>query len=159
MKTLWALVANASFAQIYEIKGHGREIQKIHQLDNPDGRKRSGEILTDKPGRTYESMGKVGKMSTGSHNYGSMVDPKEHELQLFMHKILEILKKARSEKSYEELAIIAPPHVLGEFNRLAPEAVKKLVIKEVGRDLPLTIHEQERIDHLSDYLDLFNRKH
>lgn len=57
MSTLWVLIANRSFAKIYQVKGRGREIKEIHHIENPDGKKRPGEVLSDKPGRAFDRLG------------------------------------------------------------------------------------------------------
>lgn len=150
METLWIISANRSFAKIFEAKGHGRHIKEIQHIDNPDGRKKSGELVSDRPGRAFDRVG------GGRHALGKEVSPKEHELQRFIHKLSHILEEGLKSRAYGQLAIVAPPHVLGELSREITEPVRKVLIKEVPKDLPEAISEQERVDLLSKYLDLWN---
>lgn len=150
MGTMWALVANSSYAEIFEIKGHGREIKMIHEIDFPDGRKRDNEINSDRPGRTYSSVG------YGRSSLGTVVDPHGHEQRVFAHQLMEILVKGRDDRAYEELALIAPPHFLGILKIVFPDGVKKCITKEIGKDLPCSLNGQDKISHICKYLDLWN---
>jgi len=148
----WALVANSGFAQIYEIKGHGKEIKEILQIDNPDGRMKSGEILSDRPGRSFDSMG-------GSrHALGTEVDPHVHEQKIFAHKLVEILKKGIEGNSFQQLALIAPPQFLGELKLVLSENLKKIITKEINKDLPIYQNGKKRIEAICEYLDLWNHQ-
>lgn len=150
MNTLWIISANRSFAKIYEAKGHGHSIKEVQHLDNPDGRKKNSELGSDKPGRSFDRVG------GGRHALGTQVDPREHELQGFLFKLVHLLDEGLKSKSFNQLAIVAPPHVLGALTQELPEQLRKLLIKEVPKDLPERISDQERIDMLCKYLDLWN---
>lgn len=150
MSTLWILTANSSFAKIYEVKGRGREIKELQHIDNPDGRKKSGEILNDRPGRAFDSMG------GGRHALGTQVDVKEHQKQIFAQQLVKLLQEGLEKKSFEELAIVAPAHFLGEIKRIVSDTLKKRIVKEVAKDLNERISEQDRIAQLCGYLDLWN---
>jgi len=151
MSVIWALVANSSYAQIYEIKGHGKEINEIRLYDNPDGRKKNGDFNTDKPGRTFDSLG------GGRHAYSTHNDPHTQEVLTFALKLTKDLEKAKNEKLFDELAFIAPSHFIGALHESLQDNVKKSVIKEVHKDLPQTVKGKERLALLADYLDLWNR--
>lgn len=149
MKTLWVLIANNSNAKIFSVKGLGKEITKIHDLDHPNSRKKSGEILTDRPGRAYDRVG-VGRHAVGK-------DPMVHEHQVFAEKLSEILRKGFDQGSYEEIALIASPQFLGAIRQSLSDPVKKLVGNEVDKDIVAT-SEAECIDLMCRYLNLWNRK-
>lgn len=150
MSTLWILVANRSFAKVYEVKGHGRQVTEIHHLDNPDGHKKNGEIFTDRPGRSFDSHG------ASRHALVKEIDTHEREQKNFTKKISEFLQHGKDGKKYEELAFVAPAHFLGELHSTITPAIKKSIVKEVHKDLPEHLTEQDRIEHLCKYLDLWN---
>lgn len=151
MSTLWIVTANSSYAKIFEATGHGRQISEIQHIDFPDGRLKSGEVDTDRPGRSFDSLGK------GRHAYSSAVNVHTHENKIFASQIGEILQKAHEDRRFNELALIAPPHFLGELKLAISNGLKKSIVKEVDKDLPEYLSEKERIDHISNYLDLWNR--
>lgn len=151
MSTLWIVVANRGFAKIYESKGHGHDIREVYNVDNPDGRKKSGELLADKPGRSFDSLG------GGRHALSTEVSPTAHEQQVFAKKLIGVLQEGHGAKAFDELAIVAPPHFLGALKIELPEAIKKKVTKEIGKDLPDSMNENDRVSQLCKYLDLWNR--
>ena len=150
MGRMWALVANSSFAKIFEIQGHGKYIKEIHHFDYPEGRMKSGEILNDRPGRAFDRMGE------GRHALGTEVDVHTHEQQIFAHKLAHVLYEGKVNRLYDELALVAPPQFLGELKQALESQVAKLVSKEIPKDLASHFSEKELIDHLVKYLDLWN---
>lgn len=149
MSTLWILAANRSGAKIFEVKGAGRQIKEIHNLDNPAGRKKSRESFSDRAGRTFDRLG-------GGRHGVKEVDVHEHEQKLFIESIALFLQEGKNNKKYDELAFVAPAQFLGELNQYIPAQLKKILIKEVAKDLPERLSPQEHIDHLCQYLDLWN---
>jgi protein required for attachment to host cells len=150
MKTLWILTGNRGFVKIYEVKGHGKQIKEIHHIDNPEGLKKNSEIFSDRPGRAFDRMG------GGRHALSSETEYHEHEQQLFAHRLAALLQENHESKAYDELALVGPSHFLGDLNLAIHDGIKKIIIKEVGKDLPIHLSEQERIGHLCEYLDLWN---
>jgi protein required for attachment to host cells len=151
MKTLWILNGNRGFAKIFEVQGHGRIVKEIFHLDNPNGLKKSGEILADRPGRAFDRMGGA------RHALSTETSVEDHEQQLFAHQLSKILQEGHDRQAFDELALVAPTHFIGAMNTALHETVRKKIVKEVGKDLPLYVNTQERIDQLCGYLDLWNR--
>jgi len=143
----WVIVANSSFAEIYSIEP-GRDIHKIRYIDFPDARKRSGEINSERSGRSHESIG------SSRHALGKRVDAHTHEMQIFAHDLAHLVNHEQTEHAFDKLALICPPHFLGELRPLLSEAVKKCVYKEINKDLPAALSEQERLDHLCKLLEI-----
>lgn len=152
MSTLWIVVANRGFAKIYESTGHGHEIKEIYSVDNPDGKKKSGEILNDRPGRSFDSVG------GGRHALSTEVSVTAHEQQVFAKKLVGVLHEGNNAKAFDELAIVAPPHFLGALKVELTDPVRKKLTKEVGKDLPEYISDHERVEQLCKYLDLWNHE-
>lgn len=151
MGTMWIVAANSSYAKIFEVKGHGRQIIEVKHLDFPEGRLKSSEVGSDRPGRAFDKFG------AGRHAHSPEVSYHEHEQQVFSHKIASILHEAHEQKTFDELALVAPAHFLGYLKQAISNSVKKCIFKEVHKDLPEGLDGRERIDHLCKYLDLWNR--
>lgn len=150
--TLWVLTANRSFAKLYQVKNLGRDFQEILHIDHPDGRKKGSEIFTDRPGRSFDRVG------GGRHALSGHVDAHQHDQLVFTKELALILQEGLEKKSYDNIAIVAPSHFLGDLNIEISPAVKKKILKEIPRDLPEGLNEKERIQHLCEYLDLWNHK-
>lgn len=143
---MWILIANSSFAEIYELE-QGKEMHRARFIDFPDGRKKSGELDNARPGRSHEMGGK-------RHAYEPRTDTHTHEVQLFANNLAQILHKAHSEHLFDKLSLVCPPHFLGELRSLLTEQLRKNIHKEVNKDLPAYLSEHERIDQLYKLLDL-----
>lgn len=149
MGTMWIVAANRGFAKIFEAKGKGREINEIHHLDNPEGRLKGSLGFTDRPGRTFDRLG------GGRHSYEDK-DIHGREQKLFVEHIIEFLQQGKNEKAFDELAFVAPAQFLGELNSTLPPGLKKILVKEIGKDLPENLSDQARIEQICKYLDLWN---
>jgi protein required for attachment to host cells len=145
---LWALVANSSSAFIYEIVGRGKEIRDIQSFDHPEGREKSGAILSDRPGRTFDKVG------VGRHAVGTKVDVRSHEQKIFAHEIAEMLFKALSENRFHKLAIISPPQFLGEIKHALHDNVKKVIANEIDKEISTDATPQTRKHQMARFLDL-----
>lgn len=145
---LWIVIANSSSAEIFLRKG--LNIEKLHHIDFPAGRQRSGEFLSDRPGRGFESGGS--KMH-GRHAYSSETDIHTQEQRIFAHQLADLLRKAITEKTFDQLAIIAPPEFLGELRRVLPN-LDKLLHKEVNKEVSTGLSEHEKIEVICRLLDL-----
>lgn len=151
MSTMWIVTANSSYAKIFEVKGHGRQITEIEHIDFPKGRLKSSEVNTDRPGRSFDSTG------MGRHAYSPAVNVHDHENKVFASQLANLLKEAHVNHAFQELALVAPPHFLGELKLAISNGVQKCIVKEINKDLPEYLSEKERIDHLCNYLELWNR--
>lgn len=151
---LWVLIANSSFAEIYAVEKNGLSITKVQEIDFPDGRKKDSELLSERPGRGFEGPKPGGGKNYGRHAYSTAIDAHTHEQQVFAHRLAEILYKGKNDRSYEQLAIIAPPEFLGELRQTLAENVKKSIYKEVNKDIPASQKQQDRIDSICRLLDL-----
>lgn len=151
MHALWVIIANAGFAKIYEVTGCGREIHEIHHLDNAIGHENHAIHFSDRPGRTHNRFG-AGRHALQDQNIHA------NEQHIFIESIEKILKEGKEAKKYDQLAVVAPPAFLGELNKQLCGEIKKLINKEVPKDLPEKMSEKERIEHVRSYLDLWNEK-
>lgn len=152
MSTLWIVTANKSYAKIFEVKGLGKHIKEIHHFDNPDGHKKSGELYSDRPGRSFDKIG------GGRHSLtDDKVDFHEQEQHRFATQLAEVLQEGKDSKAFDTIALVAPTPVLNTLNKVLPSPLKKSVVKEVAKDLPEHLGSQERLDQLCKYLDLWNR--
>jgi len=150
MKNLWILLANSSHAIFFEVLGKGHKITELQRIMHPAGREKSKDLITDKPGRTAESAVPMKHaLYDGSHVH-------RHEQNVFAHELVETLDKAQQQGLFQDLAVIAPAQFLGEIRKLMGHRLKDCLVKEISKDLPVSMQEKERIEHLRDYLDLWN---
>jgi protein required for attachment to host cells len=148
---LWVVIANSSFAEIFEVKGRGKEIKKLERLDNPEGRAKGADILADRPGRSSE--GPQGGSTRRRHALGTETDVHLQEITRFAHELIEILQKAQK-NSFDQLALIAAPQLLGVLRGLLNNSLKEKVTKEIDKDFNASLSDPEKIEAICRLLDL-----
>ncbi len=107
-KTTWVVIADEAAAIFYERKSKRGTLAELFQLTNEAGRKKTGELLSDRGGRSFDSHGQ------GRHTMGKeKVDPKKHVAMAFAKIIAKRISSAVRDGECDEIALIAAPRFLG----------------------------------------------
>jgi protein required for attachment to host cells len=130
MRTTWLLVGDASRARIFEIPGPGRPMREVRDFMNPAGRAQNRELDSDARGRF---RGK-GDRSEG-HSAPEGTSPAEHDEEMFAVELTDWLHNARAQGLFATLHLIAPPKLLGMLRRHLDSPTRKLVGREIDKDL------------------------
>ncbi|QGZ60757.1 host attachment protein [Paraburkholderia acidisoli] len=128
-KTIWIVVANRVTARIFAAESPLGAIDEIETLLHPQGRVPDEDLVTDKPGRTYDRVGPGRSASdpdTTQH---------EHEATVFAGEIAQMLTKSRNEQRYGTLVLAAPPAFLGALRKAIDAQTRSLVTLELDKDL------------------------
>ena len=99
-------------------------------MDNPLGRAKPQDIVTDDPGRHSNGM-KSGQRST----WAPANAPDVVEERRFAHRLGELLQTALARRQYESLAILAPPQCLGFLREAGGPQVRKHLARSIAKDL------------------------
>jgi len=144
MSNTWVLVADQGRARILSGSGNSPLIE-METLLNPDARMHQQDLVSDRPGRAFDSTG------MGRHGMGTQVDPKEEEAIRFARTVVDHLERGRQERQFERLILIAAPHFLGLLRKDLHAPLAAAVSNEVAKDLTrLTVNELR--SHLPDFL-------
>jgi protein required for attachment to host cells len=138
----WILVADAARARLYSTDSEHGPFRLERKIENPPGRARPQELLSDQPGR-YAKGGKRGILSAME-----FATPwHQVEEQRFANHLAELLRKALARREYDALAIIAAAQLLGRLRAAIGPQVQKHLVKSIAKDLTtFTDHElPERI--------------
>jgi protein required for attachment to host cells len=96
---------------------------------------------TDRPGRTYSSVG-PGRSSVSQTDWHAL---EEHK---FAHEVAATLERIVRERAIEALVVVAPPRALADLRKAFHPDVKKRIIAEIDKDL--TKHPIDQIEkHLA----------
>ncbi len=87
------------------------------------------EIVSDKPGRAFSSVGEGRSAIEPKH------DPHKMEKHNFIHAIVRVLEDALDRNAFESLVVVAPERGIGEFRSLASDKLKRRVWREVPKEL------------------------
>ena len=99
------------------------------KFDNPLGRLRPGQLEADRPGRAFDRHGK------GRHAMSKEKSSTEQVAQAFVHRLVDRVERARAFGTFDRLALIAPPKLLGKLLRELSDASRLLLIASVAKDL------------------------
>ena len=136
MTTTWILSANRSNASLFESNWPGKSMRRLQDIPNHKGRLQNKDINTDKPGRSFDSMGQ------GRHSMGSDQEPISHVAQQYASELAELLNKGRLTNAYEKLVLIAEPKFLGILRAALDKNTALLVVQSVNKEL-LDLKEED----------------
>lgn len=128
MDRIWILSANSSQATIFSAESQTAEPVAIATMENPAARAKQMDLVSDRPGRTFDSFGGQ------RHAKSSEVDPREHEQIRFAKLIVDRLERGRLEGVFDRLVVAAGPEFLGELRAHFGAPLKALVWKEIDKD-------------------------
>ncbi|MDZ7576346.1 MAG: host attachment protein [Pseudotabrizicola sp.] len=125
----WALVANGARCRI--LRGVcGRGSNAPTELVLRSEARHLRDIMSDKPGRSFTSMGD-GRRS--AIEYAG--DPIAEDQREFIRHIIALLESHRRAGDFDTLAVFAEHDMLGHLRRMIPQTLADLVIREVPKNL------------------------
>lgn len=107
-KAFWVVVADESQAIVYARETRSGPMRELIKLDNPDGRKKPGELVTDRGGRAFDSGGQ-GRHAMGQEKSG----PKGQIAAAFAKQIAMRIGKALHSGECRDYVLVAAPRFLG----------------------------------------------
>jgi len=147
MATTWILIAHRAGARLFENTGPGKGLQRVEQIDHPEGRLKNGEINADKPGRAFDKVG------GGRHSMSKEHEPKEQVAIQFAKSLGERLDKGRTDHRYEKLVLVAEARFLGELRATLSPQTAALVSASIDKDLG-GVNDRDLPGYLSDTVSL-----
>ena len=126
----WILIADGARARVLENNGPGKGVVTKDNLLFEGDHRPSRELVSDKPGRTFESVGSL------RHAKQPPTDPHDKLKSEFAQSIGAALENHAD--SFDRLILVAPPTALGELRKALPRKLSAKVTKEVGKDLTQT---------------------
>lgn len=129
MDKTWILVAHRGGARLFENLGPDTGLKLVEDIPHPEGRLQNQEINADKPGRSFDSLGR------GRHSMGKEIEPTEHVSQQFAKMLSEKLDLGRTQNRFSKLMLVAEPHFLGQLRDALPPHTAALVSATLDKDL------------------------
>ena len=143
--TTWFLIADGTRARIAYNDGPGRGIRPVFDEEFQGRNLASRDIVSDKPGRTFDSGGK------GRHAMEPPNDPRELEKRNFARGLARRLDEAAHRGDFDRLVLVATPKVLGNLRALLSAKTLTKVTQEIHKDLTqIPLRQVE--DHLGELL-------
>lgn len=129
MSLRYLIVANQSHAKFYETDKRFREFRRKLTLENPSGQDKNQDLITDKPGVSFDS---------GGHGQRAMRPGQsavEKETERFAREVAHQLDQLRQENSPEGVTLIAEPQMLGLLRDKLSDPSKKLIEESIPKDI------------------------
>ncbi len=144
MKATLIVIADQSRARIFKTDAPVAPLIEIETLTHTEGRLHDRDLTSDLPGR-IQGSGHIG------HAFEQATDPKQHEADLFAHRLTHYLEVALNAQQFSQLLIVAEPSLLGWMRHCLPERIKKTICFELAKNIT-TLSPEEIRSHLPDYL-------
>jgi protein required for attachment to host cells len=127
----WIVIADGNQAKVFEHDGPGKGLKPLKDLNFEQVPKKAGEIMADKPGRSFSSVGGPGARS--SMEYSS--DPVAVRERRFVEHLADVLNEQHAAHKFDRLVIAAAPAALGDIRPALSDEVKQAIIAEMPKDL------------------------
>lgn len=131
-QTQWVVVLNNVEARFFELSPN-KKLSLFHRLEHPEGRLKNHDLVSDKPGRDFEST-----YSGTRHMLEPHTTPKDQEQIEFGRKVATYLGTALKKGEFSRLYLAANPVLLGVLRKLFSHELSKAVTEEVTKDLTRT---------------------
>lgn len=105
----WIMVADAAQARFFVSEAGQLRPHDEASFDDPTAHVRSHDLVSDRPGRTMESVG-------GAHHAEEpRVDPHRAAKAAFAKRVADFVEKSAIEEKFDDLFVVAPPQMLGDL--------------------------------------------
>ncbi len=131
----WVVTTDSNTCRIYHYQKKPAEIKLIKEIKHPENKLKNVDLVSDGPGH-YEAS------TSGRGTYSPHMDEKQVLIDNFSREIAKELDHGRNSQKYDNLIIIASPHMSGLLNQHLNKNVKDLISHNIHKDtLHLSDHE------------------
>jgi protein required for attachment to host cells len=127
-KDTWLVVSNSCSAKIYKV-GHKQTLIEVEVLEHPESRLHNRDLVSDKPGRDFESVGHT------RHAIEPRTWPQQQEVINFAKEVANHLEQAFNKGDFDKLYIAANPNMLGVLRNAFHPNTAKHISGEVDKDM------------------------
>jgi len=145
-KVTWILVADGGTAKVFEHLGPGKGLTTVTDLKFEQEHLQAREINSDRPGRSYSSVG------PGRSAIEPSSDPVEVRERRFVEHVADVLDGKLHEGAFHRLIVAAAPSALGDLRPAFSKALRDVIAVELPKDLtrlPTPDLEAHLAEHLA----------
>lgn len=125
---VWTVVADRARARFFSAAWPSMEDwQEFLSVDYEPGAMHGRDITTDAPGTFGERAG-------GHHSGDDETDLRHQSAEHVAATIIDKLETARAKTEFGQLAIVAPPLLLGVLRKKLPSPLQKMLVLESNKD-------------------------
>lgn len=135
----YVVVADGGAARVLHALGAdgGSGFVEIARIERASAHQPARELVTDRTGRVFDSGSRVGvgPRSHARHGAQSDYDPHAVEVERFAKRLARCLDIERRSAGMDELILIVEPRFLGVLRPRLSATTRRLVRREIARDL------------------------
>lgn len=125
----WVVVADSSRARIFTTADLPAPLRELEDLVQLEGRMPERMLQSDRPGRSFESVGGA------RHAISAHTGPRATSRMKFAKRIAERLDRGLAEGDFRRLALVAPPAMLGALRGALSSQCKAHCELELASDV------------------------
>jgi protein required for attachment to host cells len=129
MSRIRIVVADQAEAIFFDTPSLAARPKEVGRISDPLAHKHDRDLVSDRPGRTYESVGKARHAITREN------DPRHQEAVRFARRISCRLDDALHRDEFDELVVVAGPPFLGLMRKELSDQARRRVVHTINKDL------------------------
>lgn len=141
----WILIADGARARVLEHKGPGKGLNEVPGLEFSDEHLRTGDIVSDRPGRSFDSNG------VGRSAMQPQTDPADKRETDFVIGLADMLDEKLRGGAFDQLIVAAAPRAMGDLRKALTPKLRAKITAELPKDLT-QIPNSDMAKHLEDVL-------
>ena len=121
---MWVVLADKKQARV--MLRSGRKFEEMKHFDAP-------EDMDD--GLDNSTVGRAGAYGAGRHKYEPGINESRQVEQMLARDVAVFLEDSVARRDFAELAVVAPPQMLGEIRKCLSKNVLKTLVAESDKNL------------------------
>jgi protein required for attachment to host cells len=142
---LWIVIADGEHARFVGREPRGRTLHTVKIFTSRSAGERSSDLVSDRPGRTFESMG------TTRHAIQPKHDPHLMAKEAFVESVAEQVNAAAAAGEFDHLVLVAPDRALTTLHEALSAETRKCVVGTLGKDLT-KVPDHDLGEHVREWL-------
>ncbi|MBI1860755.1 MAG: host attachment protein [Deltaproteobacteria bacterium] len=122
---------DSSKARMFSSRPGKNEFALVQEISNPQGRAHGRTLVTDRPGRSFDSHTRSTHSQTGAsrHSLSSRLSPHGQAVESFLSKLAKYLETKSHQEQFSQLIVFAEPHLWGRLQKMLGPSLKKQMLK------------------------------
>jgi protein required for attachment to host cells len=139
----WILIADGEHARVV-VPASQRQFRTISSLDSATAHRRSSDLGTGEPGRSYESA------NPARHAIEPKTDPHRAAKQDFVRYLADQVNAAAAGGQYDRLVLVAPTHALRDLRDALSRKARARLAGELAKDI-VKVADADLEQHLAAF--------
>jgi protein required for attachment to host cells len=132
---VWFVIADGGHARFVR-PASDNALHTFQAVDSVTLHKRDHDLVSDRPGRAFESG------AAARHAYTPRTDPHEMAKDQFTREVARMINATSAADGFHDLVVVAPSHVLNELTECLDPATKAKLLGSLAKDLVNTPDHQ-----------------